>query len=112
MPFTPLHMGPGILVKSLMMGGFSLMVFGWTQIIMDIQPLIAIITKHGKLHGFSHTYLGATIIAVICAVTGKLLSQIALSIIFNNNLKSVIISWKVSIVSAFIGSYSHIIINH
>ena len=40
MPFTPLHMGPGILIKSLLQGCFSLMVFGWTQIVMDIQPLL------------------------------------------------------------------------
>ncbi len=40
MPFTPVHMGPGILIKALLQSSFSLMVFGWTQIIMDIQPLI------------------------------------------------------------------------
>ena len=39
MPFTPFHMGPGILIKSLLQGAFSLMVFGWAQIVMDIQPL-------------------------------------------------------------------------
>lgn len=32
MPFTPFHMGPGLLVKALLQGSFSLMVFGWTQI--------------------------------------------------------------------------------
>ena len=30
MPFTPLHMGPGLLVKALLQGSFSLMVFGIT----------------------------------------------------------------------------------
>lgn len=30
MPFTPFHMGPGLLVKALLQGSFSLMVFGWT----------------------------------------------------------------------------------
>jgi hypothetical protein len=40
MPFTPYHMGPGILIKALLQGSFSLMVFGWAQIVMDIQPLI------------------------------------------------------------------------
>lgn len=44
MPFTPIHMGPGILIKSLLQGSFSLMVFGWTQIVMDIQPLIVLIS--------------------------------------------------------------------
>ena len=43
MPFTPLHMGPGIFIQALLQGGFSLMAFGWTQIVMDIQPLLVII---------------------------------------------------------------------
>jgi len=58
MPFTPFHMGPGILFKALLQGSFSLMVFGWAQIIMDIQPLIVLITGKGHLHGFTHTYIG------------------------------------------------------
>lgn len=57
MPFTPFHMGPGILLKALLQGSFSLMVFGWSQIVMDLQPLIAMLTGMGKLHGFTHTYL-------------------------------------------------------
>ena len=62
MPFTPFHMGPGILIKALLQGSFSLMVFGWAQILMDIQPLVALITSKGQLHGFSHTYIGASLI--------------------------------------------------
>ena len=64
MPFTPIHMGPGILIKSLLQGSFSLMVFGWTQIVMDIQPLIVLISGEGHLHGFTHTYIGAILIAI------------------------------------------------
>ena len=78
MPFTPFHMGPGILLKAILQGSFSLMVFGWTQIVMDIQPLIVLIMQEGHLHGFSHTYLGASLIAILSAVTGKYLAQIGL----------------------------------
>ena len=53
-------MGPGMLIKSLLHGSFSLMIFGWSQILMDLQPLFAMITNEGKLHGFSHTFLGAS----------------------------------------------------
>ena len=58
MPFTPLHMGPGIAVKAVMQRQFSLMVFGWSQIVIDLQPLFAMITGKGELHGFSRTYIG------------------------------------------------------
>jgi hypothetical protein len=38
MPFTPFHMGPGLLMKVGLQGSFSLMVFGWTQVLIDLQP--------------------------------------------------------------------------
>ena len=70
-PFTPFHMGPGILLKAVLQGSFSLMVFGWAQIIMDVQPLIVLLSGEGHLHGFTHTYLGATLIGAVSAITGK-----------------------------------------
>ena len=78
MPFTPIHMGPGILLKGILQGSFSLMIFGWTQIVMDIQPLFVLISGEGHLHGFSHTYVGATLLAILSGLTGKYLSQIGL----------------------------------
>lgn len=43
-------MGPGVLVKALLQGGFSLMVFGWAQVVMDVQPLLMIVTGDGQLN--------------------------------------------------------------
>ena len=81
MPFTPFHMGPGIAVKALLQGSFSLMVFGWAQIVMDIQPLLVMISGEGHVHGFSHTYVGATLLSIFSAL------------------------------SAFIGTYSHVLLD-
>ncbi len=78
MPFTPLHMGPGLFIKSALQNRFSLMVFGWSQILMDIQPLIVMIKGEGHIHGFTHTYLGASLIAIIAVITGKYLSEFGL----------------------------------
>lgn len=104
-------MGPGILVKALLQGSFSLMVFGWSQIIMDIQPLIAIVTGKGKLHGFTHTYIGSTLIAIFSAVMGKYLSRWALVVISNGAQRGINIRWRVAFLSAFIGSYSHVLLD-
>ena len=111
MPFTPVHMGPGVLIKSLLRGGFSLMVFGWSQIIMDIQPLIVLITGQGHLHGFSHTYVGATLLAIFSALTGKYLSQFGLWFLHITPSISTHIAWWVVVLSAFIGCYSHVLID-
>lgn len=111
MPFTPIHMGPGILIKAILQGSFSLMVFGWTQIVMDIQPLIVMITGEGHLHGFTHTYVGAVLIAIIAALSGKYLSEIGLRILGVAKGQPVKILWRVALLSAFIGSFSHVLLD-
>ena len=111
MPFTPIHMGSGIFIKALLQGSFSLMVFGWTQIIMDIQPLIVLVTGEGHLHGFSHTYIGAILLALLAAVTGKYLSQFGLWILKLRPNINTNIAWPVVLLSAYIGSFSHVFLD-
>ena len=111
MPFTPLHMGPGIVIKALLQGSFSLMVFGWAQIVMDVQPLLVMITGAGHLHGFSHTYLGAILLALFSALTGKYLSEVGLYLFELNKDWSIKIGWGVAFVSAFIGTFSHVLLD-
>ena len=111
MPFTPIHMGPGLLIKSVLRSSFSLMVFGWTQIVMDIQPLIVMLSGDGHVHGFTHTYVGAILIAIFSAVTGKYLSEFALKLLAVPTPNSGKIFWWVSFLSAFIGSFSHVLLD-
>jgi len=112
MPFTPVHMGPGILIKAILQGSFSLMVFGWAQIVMDIQPLFVMITGEGHIHGFSHTYIGATLIALFSALSGKYLSEFGLLILgIAKKNNPIIISWWVVFISAFIGTFSHVFLD-
>lgn len=104
-------MGPGIVVKALLQGSFSLMVFGWAQIVMDIQPLIVLITGEGHLHGFSHTFVGASLLAVFSALTGKYLSEVGLYLFEMNKDWQVKIAWWVAFLSAFIGTFSHVFLD-
>lgn len=112
MPFTPFHMGPGILIKALLQGSFSLMVFGWAQIVMDIQPLFVLLTGEGHLHGFSHTYVGATLLAIFSALSGKYLSEVGLKLIgIARKLNPIQINWWIAFGSAFIGTYTHVVLD-
>jgi len=112
MPFTPIHMGPGILIKAILQGSFSLMVFGWTQIVMDIQPLVVMISGEGHLHGFTHTYIGAVLIAIFAALSGKYLSELGLKLIgVSKKVNPISIAWWVVFLSAFIGSFSHVLLD-
>jgi hypothetical protein len=109
MPFTPLHMGPGIAIKAIARRRFSLMVFGWSQILMDLQPLISMATGKLELHGFSHTILGATLIAIPAALTGKPLGEFGLKVL--KMPEHLPITWPVAFLSAYIGTYSHILLD-
>lgn len=110
MPFTPYHMGPGLLIKSALRPRFSLIIFGWTQIVTDLEPLIAILRGRGQLHGYSHTFLGGTLVAVFCAASAKYLLDMLsrFSLPFGSSFQ---ISWFVAFPSAFVGSYSHVILD-
>lgn len=106
MPVTPYHIGPGILIKSLLQKRFSLIVFIWTQILIDIQPLIVLITGKGSLHGFSHTYIGTTLIALFSSITGiYILRYFFPKKPLNKQLL------MIAFISSFIGGYSHILLD-
>lgn len=112
MPFTPFHMGPGLFIKAILQGSFSLMVFGWAQIVMDIQPLIVLVSGSGQLHGFSHTYLGASLLMLVSALTGKYLSELGLMILgISKKEHPIRITWGVVVLSAFIGTFSHVLLD-
>ncbi|MBL8459875.1 MAG: metal-dependent hydrolase [Zoogloea sp.] len=109
MPFTPFHMGPGLLIKAVMQGAFSLMVFGWAQIVMDVQPLVVILTGDGHLHGFTHTWIGASLLGIASALSGKYLSEFGLRLMGCRRLVPIL--WPVAVLSAFVGTFSHVVLD-
>ena len=112
MPVTPFHIGPGLIIKAVLQGSFSLMIFGWSQIIIDIQPLIVLMTGRGSLHGLTHTFIGASFLAVIAALTGKSISEWFLRRLELPQIRfSTSISWPVAFISAFLGTFIHIILD-
>lgn len=111
MPLTPYHMGPGILAKALLRGSFSLVVYGWTQIIMDVQPLVANVTHEGPYHGFTHTLAGATILGAGAAVTGKYILDAGSCLLPHGWRPRDRTRWRVAFLSAFIGSYGHVVLD-
>ncbi len=102
-------MGPGLFIKAMLQGSFSLMVFGWAQILMDIQPLLVMVSGEVHLHGFSHTYLGASLLGVIAALSGKPLSEYGLVFLgIAKRAAPIRIAWWVAFSSAFLGTFSHV----
>lgn len=108
MPFTPFHLGPGALFKAAGGERFSFMIFGGSQILMDVEPLVHIIRGDPVLHGTSHTVAGAFVIAIASAVAGR---PICSALLARSGIMDRPISWSVAWVSAFVGTYSHILLD-
>jgi hypothetical protein len=119
MPFTPLHMGPGALVKAAAGRHFSLTMFGLSQVVIDLEPLVRIIRGDAVLHGLTHTYLGATVIAAICTVAGRPVCRWLLDrgwpasdLRFVRWLRGpAAITWPSAAAGAFTGTYSHVLLD-
>jgi len=111
LPFTPYHMGPGLLVKALLRGSFSLVVFGVAQVAMDLQPLVVMVTGQGQLHGWTHTYLAALALGLLCAPAGKYLGDLALKALPRSDRRHVRITWPIALLSALVGSFSHVFLD-
>jgi hypothetical protein len=118
-PFTPLHMGPGLAIKALAGGRFSVLTFGIAQVAIDIEPLVGLIRGSSVLHGPTHTYLAALIIAIVVATVSPPLCRLILRR-WNRELSFHGLGWLVEpesfaprpvIAGAFVGTLSHVILD-
>ena len=105
MPFTPFHLGPGALFKAIGGERFSFMIFGGSQVLMDIEPLVRMIRGDAVLHGISHTVAGAFVVAMVATAVGRPVSNLVLR---HLDISDRPIGWINALVSAFVGTYSHI----
>lgn len=104
MPFTPFHFGIGALVKSVSPGkAFSFQVFALSQVLIDIQPGLGLFLGWDELHGWTHTYAGALVIASATTATWWIWMRVRPKHFDNGPVRSFAIS-----VSAFFGTLSHV----
>jgi hypothetical protein len=117
MPYTPLHMGPGMIVKAIMPHRFSIMAFGIAQVLIDLEVLWNMANHNNQLHTFFHTYLGASLVVLITAPLGKMISGWTRRVwnmaagYFSRFDMTVPghTSWTATILGATIGAYSHVL---
>lgn len=118
MPFTPFHMGPAVLLKSLTGRSFSLLVFGVSQVAIDIEPLVRILRGDPELHGFTHTITGAVGVGLAAALVGRPPANWFLRLLrrdneeqWAENLVRTDVTWPVALLSAWIGTGSHLLLD-
>lgn len=119
MPVTPFHFGPATAVKAMAPKHFSLVAFGLTQLVIDIEPVFYILRGMWPIHRFFHTYLGATAVALVVVIFGKPICEGVLRL-WNWRLSESQRTWlgvnpKISfaaaISGAFFGAYSHVLLD-
>lgn len=115
MPVTPLHVGPGVLIKSLGGRHVSLTVFTLAQVTMDLEVLGRLVFRSARLHGFTNSLLGATVVLFVTVPIGKPLCEYFLRS-WNRQLSpaqaqwftvEASIPWRAAWVGGVLGAYSH-----
>jgi membrane-bound metal-dependent hydrolase YbcI (DUF457 family) len=87
MPITPFHLLAITPIKAIAPRKFSWSVFTLVNIVIDLEPISYFIITLNPSHRFFHTIIGATLIAVLCAVYGRRFCEVIIEI-WNDETKS------------------------
>jgi len=104
-------MGPGMAVKAVAQERFSLVIFGWAQILVDLQPLVVVLTQEGQTHGVTHTFIGGAVLGAAAAASGKPIAEGLLNLFRKKEKPRVHISWKTAWWSGLVGGLSHVLLD-
>jgi hypothetical protein len=75
MPFTPLHFGPGLIIKAVAPSQFSLTAYTLANVAVDLEPLYHIVRGDYPLHGPMHTLPLATLTGLLVGMGVHLLPK-------------------------------------
>ena len=119
MPVTPLHVGPARIAKAAFPRHFSVLVFAFGNAVMDVEPIVQFARGAPVLHGFTHTYLGATILGIVSLAVGKPACEWLLARFRADPASPLLvwlhgpdhIGWRNAGISAFAATYSHVLLD-
>lgn len=120
MPITPFHLIAITPVKAIAKKKFSFSIFALTNVVIDLEPISYYLITLYPSHRFFHTIIGASLIAVICALFGRRICEKA-KIIWNEGKKenckdrwlnlderiTKLAAWS----GALTGSYTHLLLD-
>jgi membrane-bound metal-dependent hydrolase YbcI (DUF457 family) len=109
-PFTPFHFGPSLLIGLIFFPLIYLSAILLGSMIVDLEPLSFLLLGLPVLHLFFHTFLGATISALILAFFVYLLRGFLGEIMTAFQLPQVTSPLNIT-VATLLGVYSHILLD-
>ena len=111
MPFTSYHLGPGLMIGLLFLKFIDFPTFLIASIIVDIEPFIILFFKLDyPLHGFFHSFLGGTIVALFLSVVMSKIRKYFSPIMSFFKLEQDV-SFKKILVASLSGVYIHILLD-
>ena len=111
MPFTHYHLGPSSWIGLVLFKVLHYPTFLISSVIIDIEPFFVLIFNLNQpLHGISHSFLGGSIIAILCSI---------LIYYFKSELNKIMAyvrlkqdpSNKQILLTSFFGVYLHILLD-
>ena len=110
MPFTPYHWGPALFIGLLLFPILDVPSFLISSVAVDIEPVYLMFQGSPYLHGFFHSYLGASIIGVLVALIVYALRNVLYAILaaFRLPQKS---SFKKVLFTSLFGVYFHVFLD-
>ncbi|NPE28002.1 hypothetical protein HNV12_08510 [Methanococcoides sp. SA1] len=101
MPFTPFHLGPAFLLGMVFKKKIDIIAVLLASVIIDVRAAIYLFLGHEPLHGPFHTFIGATVLALLL---GYVLIYISHRLGKNLEMKPIILG-------SLIGAWSHVFLD-
>jgi membrane-bound metal-dependent hydrolase YbcI (DUF457 family) len=111
MPITPFHFGPGAALHALAPRHVSFLAFCCANVVIDIESLYNLINRNAQVHGFLHTYVGATLVVVGTVVLFVSLRRLSESLGLSGTFDWKRLGLRRVMVGATLGAYSHIVLD-
>ena len=111
MPLAPYHIGPGLFIPLLLMNIVDLPTFLVASVIVDVEPILILFFGSAiSLHGFLHSYVEGSIVALILSIamlkSRKFFSSLTTSFKLEQKWSGTNIS-----IASFLGIYLHIFLD-
>ena len=111
MPFTPYHFGPALFFGLVFFSFIDFPTFLVASVIVDIEPfLVLAFNLDYPLHGFFHSFLGGTLVAILLALLMlKIRDKLTPMLSFFKTEQN--FSFKTILVASLSGIYIHILLD-
>lgn len=111
MPVTPFHFGPGAAIHAVAPKHISFLAFSTANVLIDVEPLYCMLTHQERLHRFFHTYVGASLVALITIALFLACRLFASRFWLPNPFRWQTLSLLAVALGAAAGTYSHIVLD-